>query len=75
MNQADLLQKADRVIEAAKHRQSSAVLWKYTDPDGNVFYLTRKEIGQIKSPYTGKAFPGKPERDNLSEVSKSLKEK
>lgn len=54
--------------------QGAANLWRYTCPETEKdFYLAEKKT-TIKSPYTGKSFTAKPERDTLSEVGKELKE-
>lgn len=51
-----------------------AILWKYTDPDGNIFYLEEKKISGLKSPYTGKSFVSKPERHTPQQVGKEMKD-
>lgn len=74
--QASLLAHADRV--AAKTSEGpkfgAAALFKYTCPEtGKDFYLTEKKT-TVKSPYTGKSFGAKPEKDTLSDVGKEMKE-
>ncbi len=54
-------------------RISAVVLWKYTDEDGEDFYLSEKKVGTLKSPHTGKSFTAKPDRVSLSDVGKELK--
>jgi hypothetical protein len=49
-------------------------LFKYTDEEGNNFYLPEKKTGTLKSPFSGKSFPAKPEKSSISDVSKGLKE-
>lgn len=49
-------------------------LWKYVDDDGNEFYLESRLTATLKSPWTGKAFTPKPEKDALTEVSKEIRE-
>lgn len=66
----DLLSKAASLqdkLAAAK------VLWKYSDPEGNDFYLLKKQTGAVRSPYSGKSFTGKPERFSLTDLGKELK--
>jgi ribosomal protein L24E len=55
-------------------RTSAAVLWKYVDEDGKAFYLTERKTTAIRSPFSGQAFTPKPEKSNLAEVGKDLKE-
>lgn len=76
--QAELLKSAAEVAEkfAAKGDKPTTgtpVLWKYVDPDGEEFYLTKKRM-TVKSPYSGKAFTSKPERMTGSAVTKELRE-
>jgi hypothetical protein len=53
---------------------ASTTLWKYNCPDtGKVFYLTEK-VMTIRSPWTGKTFTTKPERETLGDVGKALRE-
>ena len=80
---SNLLSLSERLLvrtaaRAKKHqgeskRQSGSNLWKYTCPEtGKDFYLAEKKTS-IKSPYTGKNFTAKPEKDTLSDVGKELK--
>lgn len=48
-------------------------LWRYVDPEGKDFYCDQRMTGAIKSPFTGKSFPAKPQRFTLSQVGKELK--
>jgi len=50
-----------------------ALLWKYTDPEGNTFYLEEKKM-TIKSPYSGKSFSARPERHTPAQVGKEMKD-
>lgn len=73
-----LLGFAERIMEktAAKadSKRGGANLFRYTCPEtGKDFYLTEKKTS-VKSPYTGKNFSAKPEKDTLSEVGKELKD-
>lgn len=53
---------------------AATVLWKYVCPDsGKTFYLQEKVV-TIRSPFTGKTFTTKPERESLGEVGKALRE-
>jgi hypothetical protein len=58
---------------ASQTREAAPVLWKYTDPEGNEFYLNEKMVS-VRSPYTGKTFTAKPEKQSLGNVGKELKE-
>lgn len=72
--QAQLIAQAQNVVQKTAAKKSGApTLWKYTDPDGVDFYLTKKETGSIKSPYSGKSFPAKPEKFSLSDVGQEMK--
>lgn len=74
---------ADRI--AAKKKQTekkqqaggksgAPVLFKYTDPDsGQDFYLPEKKT-TVKSPWSGKSISVKPEKFNMGDVGKELKE-
>lgn len=69
--------KRSETKEALSNAPSGpAVLWKYTDPDGGVFFLEVKRTTGIRSPFSGKVLPGgqKPERFTPSQVGKELKE-
>jgi hypothetical protein len=48
-------------------------LWRYVDPEGKDFYYDQRLTGTVKSPFTGKTFPAKPQRFTLSQVGKELK--
>lgn len=66
------------LADVAKELRSSdakvkGALWKYVDPEGGSFYCRQRLVGSVKSPFTGKTFPAKPEKFTLSEVSKDLK--
>lgn len=76
--QASLLNYSATLLSkmAAKSpaKQSGTNLWKYTCPEsGQDFYLPSKKT-TVRSPYTGKSFTAKPEKDTLTEVGKELKE-
>jgi hypothetical protein len=49
-------------------------LWKYTDDAGNEFYLPTRLTTTLKSPFTGKAFTPKPEKDALTDVSSEIRD-
>jgi len=72
--QARLLEKTDRLIEAAKGKSSQGGLWMYTDPDGKEFYLMEKLTGAVRSPYSGKSFKANPVRSTMTDVGKNIKE-
>lgn len=58
----------------AKGKTLPGTLWEYADEDGNKFYLPKKHVGALKSPFTGKTFTGKPVKNTLSDVGKDLKQ-
>lgn len=65
---------ADRLAAAVeKKKPLTPLLWKYTDPDGKVFYLDEKKL-TIKSPFSGKTFPARPERHTPAQVGKVMKD-
>jgi hypothetical protein len=57
-----------------KKKRGAPVLFKYQDPEGNTFWLDKKQM-TVKSPFSGKSFSAKPEKDSLGEVGQDLKEK
>lgn len=52
------------------------ILWKYTDPEGKVFYLEQKVVGPMRSPFTGKTFTPKLNEslEKVTQVKKEMKE-
>jgi hypothetical protein len=52
---------------------AAAVLWKYVDPEGTVFYLSERHLGTVRSPFSGKSFTAKPIRQSLTDISKELR--
>lgn len=65
---------AKKQTQDKKQGQGGAVvLWKYTDPDGNNFYLESKKT-TIKSPFSGKSFSARPERHTPAQVGKEMKD-
>jgi hypothetical protein len=56
-----------------KKRSGPVLLWKYTDPDGNNFYLEAKKT-TVKSPFSGKSFTARPERHTPAQVGKEMKD-
>jgi hypothetical protein len=69
--QAELIERLN-VVTASLKTAAPAVLYKYTDDDGNEFWLSVKKT-TIKSPYTGKSFSAKPQKASPSAVAKDLK--
>lgn len=72
-------EKPDRQVLATKlvelaDRLAATNLWKYTDEEGNDFFLKEKKTGTIRSPFTGKSFTAKPTRETMGDVAKALKE-
>lgn len=58
--------------EGAKNKSA---LWKYTDDDGNEFYLDVRLTATVKSPWTGKAFTPKAEKEMLTDIARVLGDK
>lgn len=54
-------------------KSGPVLLWKYTDPDGNNFYLEAKKT-TVKSPFSGKSFSARPERHTPAQVGKEMKD-
>jgi len=76
--QANILNDANELREklAAKTDPKPggpAILWKYTDPEGRVFYLEER-LTSIKSPYNGKTFAAKPKRFTPAQVGQEMRE-
>jgi hypothetical protein len=64
-----LLTRVGSILE----KTAAAILWKYSDPEGAVFYLEERRLGTIRSPFTGKTFTPKPVRQSLTDVAKELR--
>ena len=64
-----LLTRVGSIIE----RTAAAILWKYVDPDGGVFYMEERRLSTTRSPFTGKSFTAKPVRQTLTDVAKELR--
>jgi hypothetical protein len=63
----------DKTAAKAGKRRGGANLWKYVCPETEKdFYLPVKQT-TVRSPYTGKSFTAKPEKDTLADVGKELK--
>jgi hypothetical protein len=60
-------------IGSMLEKMAAAILWKYSDPDGEVFYLEERRLGTTRSPFTGKTFTPKPVRQSLTDVAKELR--
>lgn len=82
--QASVFQSASDLanrIAAKKRKMSESVqpptgqilLWKYEDPDGKTFYLEEKKM-TVRSPFSGKTFPAKPQRHTPAQVGKEMRE-
>ena len=72
--QASLIARAETVVDSIEGRTAAANLWKYVCPEtGKDFYLPEKKMS-VRSPYTGKTFTAKPDKDTLSDVGKELKQ-
>ena len=64
-----LLNRAASLVE----KTSAAILWKYVDPDGEVFYLEERRMSTTRSPFSGKSFTAKPVRQSLTDIAKELR--
>lgn len=64
-----LLNRVGSLVE----KTAAAVLWKYVDQEGTVFYLSERHLGTVRSPFTGRGFPAKPVRQSLTDISKELR--
>jgi carbonic anhydrase/acetyltransferase-like protein (isoleucine patch superfamily) len=64
-----LLNRVGSIIE----KTAAAILWKYVDPDGGVFYMEERRLSTTRSPFTGKSFTAKPVRQTLTDVAKELR--
>jgi len=70
-----LVDYVDRISGGATHLAAGqAVLWQYTDPEGNMFWLDRKITTTVRSPYGGPGFTTKPKKIMPSQIGKILKE-
>lgn len=49
-------------------------LWKYVDAEGKEFYLPTRITSTLKSPFSGKGFTPKPEKDALTDLTKEIRE-
>lgn len=72
--QADLLKTASEIVSKLSGKEAATpILWKYTDPEGNEFWLKVKKM-TVRSPFSGKTFAAKPERETMGAVGKGLRE-
>jgi hypothetical protein len=60
--------------EESKAKTAATVLWKYLCPDTSKTFYLQEKVVTIKSPFTGKTFTTKPERESLGDVGKALRE-
>ena len=60
-------------LSNAPKAPTQAILWKYEDPEGHIFYLEEKKT-TIKSPFSGKSFSIRPTRHTPAQVGKDLKD-
>jgi hypothetical protein len=63
----------EKLAKGDKKQGQGGMLWKYVDPTGNEFWLKEKKL-TVRSPYTGKTFTAKPERETPSGVGQDLRE-
>lgn len=69
--QRELLDQATSLLDKLA---ASPVLWKYVDPDsGQEFFLPSRRQN-VHSPYTGKSAPQRPEKFQMAEVQKELRQ-
>jgi len=72
--QANLIQGATKAVKATASKEAAMpILWKYTTPDGESFYLETRHM-TIRSPWTGKTFTTRPVRMNPAQVGQAMKE-
>lgn len=71
--QAALLNQSADLTEKLAAKAPGTVLWEYTDPDGNEFYLKVK-LTTVKSPWTGKSFSAKPKKFTPAQVGQEMRE-
>jgi hypothetical protein len=67
--QASVLAQAQEILKSALQ----ALLWKYEDPEGNVFYMEEKRT-TVKSPFSGKTFTSHPHKFTPAQVGQEMKE-
>jgi hypothetical protein len=67
--------KEDLVEYVSRLAAGQTVLWQYTDPEGNTFWLDRKITTTLRSPYGGPGFtPKRPKKVLPSQIGKILKD-
>ena len=71
--QSNLLDRANWAVGALEGHTAAANLWKYTCPVTGEDFWTSKKQTSIRSPFTGKTFTAKPDKDSLSDVGKEIK--
>jgi hypothetical protein len=69
----ELIEKLAAKNSGKKQQAASPMLWKYTDAEGHRFWLEEKRM-TVRSPYSGKSFSAKPERETPSSVGQDLRE-
>jgi hypothetical protein len=72
--QAKNAHEVDLVEYVNRLAAGPVLLWQYTDPQGNDFWLDRKILTTIRSPFGGPAFTPKPIRISPSQIGKVLRE-
>lgn len=72
--QAALLDQAAQITEKLAGKEAaSPVLWKYVDDENGEFFLPSRRQN-VHSPYSGKSLPQRPEKFQIPEVTKELKQ-
>jgi hypothetical protein len=60
-------------VELVIKKTAAAILWKYIDPEGGVFYMEERRMSTTRSPFSGQSFTAKPVRQSLTDVAKELR--
>ena len=75
--QAALLAQAEELtVKLGSDDKTAAapVLWKYIDSDSGKEFFLPSRMQNVHSPYTGKSSPQRPERFQMSEIQKDLRQ-
>jgi hypothetical protein len=71
--QAALLEQTEALINKLADKTAAPVLWKYVDEDNGEFFLPRR-LQNVHSPYSGKSTPQRPEKYQISAITKELQQ-
>jgi hypothetical protein len=73
--QAALLSQAENLTQKLAGKEAATpVLWKYVDPDSNQEFFLTVRLPTVHSPFSGKSAPQHPERYQIPEVQKELRQ-